>query len=333
MRIRDNNLNMTNFTIKKYNKNFYDDWNEFVSISKNGTFLFHRDFMEYHKDRFEDLSLLLYKKDKLIALFPAHKADDTIYSHQGLSYGGMLLHKKCSFKDHCNLYYHLTKYLYQQKIATLYIKDIPLIYYQNPSEENKLLFFWLKATLTKTSIYSYLEISSKPQPNRNRQRAIRKAQENNIEIKQTNDYETFWNTILIPNLKNRFNATPTHTIDEIKYLSKQFPNHIKLVAAYKKNTMKAAAVLFLTEYVAHFQYSSGVEDRAENGALDLLFHTIMNQYGEKKYISLGNSSNLENNTINEGLLYWKESYNSQHITQRFYKIETKNFNYLEKRFT
>ena len=33
-------------------------WDAFVRASKNGNFLFLRDYMEYHRDRFEDASLV-----------------------------------------------------------------------------------------------------------------------------------------------------------------------------------------------------------------------------------------------------------------------------------
>ena len=65
-----------------------------MATAKNSTFLFHRDFMDYHQDRFDDYSLLIFKKEKLIAVFPANKIDEILYSHQGLSYGGLVFYKK-----------------------------------------------------------------------------------------------------------------------------------------------------------------------------------------------------------------------------------------------
>ena len=47
------------YRIEKYTASYYNLWNDFIQRSKNGTFLFHRDFMEYHSDRFNDFSLLV----------------------------------------------------------------------------------------------------------------------------------------------------------------------------------------------------------------------------------------------------------------------------------
>ena len=54
--------------VVKYTSLYYNEWNEFVKHAKNATFLFHRDFMEYHSSRFQDFSLLIYRKNKLVAV-------------------------------------------------------------------------------------------------------------------------------------------------------------------------------------------------------------------------------------------------------------------------
>jgi hypothetical protein len=47
-------------TVRRYQKSDFTQWNSFINEAKNSTFLFHRDFMEYHSDRFEDFSLFEY---------------------------------------------------------------------------------------------------------------------------------------------------------------------------------------------------------------------------------------------------------------------------------
>src|SRR5690349_21312419 len=85
---------MTKYTIQYYQKSDYKIWNDFINHAKNATFLFHRDFMEYHQDRFEDASLLIFEDQKLTAVLPANKAGKSIYSHQGLTYGGLVYSAK-----------------------------------------------------------------------------------------------------------------------------------------------------------------------------------------------------------------------------------------------
>ena len=64
---------------------------------------------------------------------------------------------------------------------------------------------------------------------KNRREGINKAKRKNLTIKVDGDYEVFWNKILIPNLKEKHNSSPVHSLDEIKLLAARFPNHIKQV--------------------------------------------------------------------------------------------------------
>ena len=69
---------MKKYSIRPYQESDYELWNTFVSAAKNATFLFHRDFMEYHKERFEDFSLLVFDKVKLVAVLPANRVDNKV---------------------------------------------------------------------------------------------------------------------------------------------------------------------------------------------------------------------------------------------------------------
>ena len=59
--------------VDRYDPSRADQWNRFVATSRNGTFLFDRRYMDYHKNRFEDLSLVISKDDRIVALLPANR--------------------------------------------------------------------------------------------------------------------------------------------------------------------------------------------------------------------------------------------------------------------
>ena len=80
--------------IVKYESSYKPRWDDFVSKSKNGSFLFFRDYMEYHKDRFLDSSLLFFEEDDLVALMPANIAGDIFCGHAGLTFGGVMSDRK-----------------------------------------------------------------------------------------------------------------------------------------------------------------------------------------------------------------------------------------------
>ena len=76
--------------IVRYDPSRKQEWNAFVADAVNATFLFDRQYMDYHSHRFADHSLLAYRKGRLVALLPAHEDGDMLRSHSGLTYGGLL---------------------------------------------------------------------------------------------------------------------------------------------------------------------------------------------------------------------------------------------------
>ena len=323
---------MQNFTIKKYTSADQPLWDHFVSNAKNSTFLFYRDFMEYHSDRFKDYSLMILKGEELFALLPANRLKNELFSHQGLSYGGFLLNAKAQFQDIVNAFQVLLWFIDSEGITSLHIKSLPLIYHKNLNQEISFLLSALKAEVEKNESYYVIENLERYKPNRNRKRAIKLAKEQEVQIKKEGDLVYFWKHILTNNLLNKFGVNPVHSVEEIQYLKSRFPNQIQFFSAEKDGSIHAGVVMFISDQVAHFQYSSGDDMRSENGALDILFHYIIERFKHKKYISFGSSSTDRTYKIDKGLAYWKESFGAKLISQKSYKIEVKNYKYLNSIF-
>lgn len=92
--------------IIKYENKYKEEWNQFINISKNGTFLLNRDYMEYHSDRFPDHSyIFLDEKDKISALIPGTVKGEIFYTHRGLTYGGLILDKNSKMVDAENVFF------------------------------------------------------------------------------------------------------------------------------------------------------------------------------------------------------------------------------------
>src|SRR6476660_4545846 len=79
------------YSVHRYEPAFKAEWDALVRASKNGTFLFLRDYMEYHGDRFEDHSLLIRDKGVTVAMLPANSTGAELVSHGGLTYGGFIM--------------------------------------------------------------------------------------------------------------------------------------------------------------------------------------------------------------------------------------------------
>jgi hypothetical protein len=322
---------LKSYTIRKYQSSDYSLWNEFVANAKNATFLFHRDFMEYHQDRFEDFSLLVFdEKNLLKAILPANRVGDNLYSHQGLTYGGLVINASTMLFEVIQINQVILSFLYEQQILKLYLKIIPTIYNNIPSDEMEYISFLLHAKLYRRDAIAILDITNQVEKSRVRKRGIEKGLKNNLVIKEVDDFEIFWNQLLIPNLKERYNVSPVHTLEEIKYLKLKFPSNIRQFNVYLKDELVAGTTIFESEFVAHSQYISGNSNKNELGSLDFLHNTLINHtFKDKKYFDFGISNENQGKNVNAGLLYWKESFGARTIVQNFYEIETKNYKLLE----
>ena len=110
------------FEIKRYTPSEKNIWNGFLKTAKNATMLFEREYMDYHSDRFHDHSLMVYRKGNLFALVPANEKDGILYSHQGLTYGGLIISKKAGTVDVLSIFNVLNEYLKSKGIVKVVYK-------------------------------------------------------------------------------------------------------------------------------------------------------------------------------------------------------------------
>ena len=314
------------FSVKRYTAEDKFLWHQFMETSKNATFLFQRDFMEYHADRFTDHSLLALKKGKPVALLPANIADNTLYSHQGLTYGGLILHKKVKLKEVAAIFSSVLQFLNEKGIETLQIKMLPKIYNRLPADELDYLLFIASAERVRADVLSVIDNKNPLRIATNRLEGVKKAQKQGLRIVEENDFKGFWEKILTPNLALRHQALPVHSLGEITDLASKFPINIVQFNVYKDNEIVGGATIFETEAVAHVQYISANEDKQQLGTLDFLFeYLITERFRNKRYFDFGTSNENHGKNINEGLLYWKECFGARRIVQSFYEVKTANY--------
>jgi len=321
------------YTVERYNAKYYNEWNNFVSASKNGTFLFHRDFMEYHSDRFTDFSLLIFEGQKLIALLPANTVENVVHSHQGLTYGGLIIAAKARLISVTAIFKVVLNYLCQNNIATLFIKTIPHIYHKQPAEEIDYALFITNAKLVRRDAMAVIENAWAIKIAANRLEGVKRGIAHNFIVQQSDNYEGFWQQVLEPNLLSRHDAKPVHTLAEILQLKKLFPQNIKLFTVLQNDKIAAGTVIFETETVAHAQYISANADKGETGSLDFLYHQLITKvYAGKKYFDFGISNEQQGRKLNEGLAFWKESFGARTIAHNFYEVQTANYHLLDTIF-
>tara|TARA_R110002111_G_scaffold20120_4_gene48344 strand:- start:15267 stop:16208 length:942 start_codon:yes stop_codon:yes gene_type:complete len=299
------------------------EWDVFVKKAKNATFLFQRDFMDYHYDRFIDFSVMVYRDKELYALLPANVVGDKVISHQGLTYGSFILQDKAKFFYAFEAFKAMLAFYETEGINLLEIKVIPTFYNKIPADELDYFLYKANAQLLKKDVLMIIDYAEQISFQKNRREGINKALRSDLELKEDTNFKDFWNTVLIPNLNIKHGIKPVHSLEEIELLASRFPNNIKQINIYKEGKVVAGTTVFLTETTVHPQYVSGNADKNAYGSLDLAYDYIINKMcDDKRYFDFNISSEANGKKINEGLIFWKESCGARSHTVNTYLVET-----------
>lgn len=285
--------------------------------------------MDYHSDRFTDHSLMIYKDDELLAVLPANIKDDTIYSHQGLTYGSFVIQEKCKLFDAFEAFKAMLEYLHLEGVKSVYFRVIPTFYNLLPSDELEYFLYRSGAELVKRDVLMVIDYAHKLRFQKNRREGINKAVRNGLTVTIDDNYDTFWNEILIPNLKQKHGIAPVHSLEEIKLLASRFPENIKQVSVYKDDRMVAGTTVFLTQTTVHPQYVSGNPDKNFYGSLDLAYNYIINEcWQDKRYFDFNISSEEDGKILNGGLIFWKETCGARTWKADNYLVDTASYKQL-----
>ena len=318
-------------TVTRYTPQNHQTWNEFVKQSRQGTFLFDRNYMDYHQDRFHDHSLMIYYKDKLYALLPANEVvsasnneipQKELVSHQGLTYGGLLTCNKMTAELTCETFEAIGNYLKQEGFSKLTYKAIPWIYHKIPSEEDLYALIHVgKASLSAREISTTILLQNKLRFSEQRRRGVNKAKKNSLIIRQSSqeDVFAFWN-ILNNNLQQKYHTRPVHSNEELQLLMSRFPENIIGYSVLKDKEVIAGTIIFITPQVIHTQYIGASEKGKEEGALDLLFDYLINQKKwNAPYFDFGKSTEDRGNYLNTNLIHQKEGFGGRGVAYDTYE--------------
>jgi hypothetical protein len=307
--------------VEKYDERYKATWDSFIAASKNGLFLFYRDYMEYHSDRFADHSLMFFDEDRLIALMPANVKDDVLISHGGLTFGGIVSGAGMKMSLMIDLFDSLAGFLKERDISRLIYKAIPHIYHTVPAEEDLYALFRHGAHLFRRDVSSTIDRRHDIPLSKGRRWAIKQARKNGLRVEQSFDFETFM-AIEERVLAARHNVRPAHTAEEIALLAGRFPDNIQLFGAYREDRLLGGAIMYESRNVAHVQYMCASDEGRECGALDIVLDFLIHQRcAQKRYFDFGISTEDEGLYLNPGLTENKESFGARTTLYDFYSLD------------
>ncbi len=307
-----------------------DVWNNFVSKSRNATFLFYREYMDYHSKRFQDVSCLALKNGKLKALLPANIEEKievsspgkTLYSHKGLTYGGWLLPRRhFDAADMLQLFEVSIKEFQKEGIRRIVYKSMPSIYAGCPSEEDQYALFRFGAKLIECDMSVAIDQRSALRMSETRRQLLRDTSCVDFRIEETFDVVGFM-TLVTKCLHERHGVAPVHSAEEMTLLHSRFPGNIRFFQLLYENKVEAGVCIYDTGLVAHCQYIATTPlARSLNLLTPLHHYLITDVFASRRFYDFGTCNQLQGDHLNVGLLRQKMSFGGTGVAYNHYCIE------------
>lgn len=308
--------------IVRYTPDDKKTWDAFVDKSKNATFLFRRDYMDYHADRFPDHSLMLYGDNgALVSLLPATAKGDTLSSHAGLTYGGFVMTDTTSGADAVKWLEALKEYCRAEGFREIVYKPVPHIYHRHPAEEDLYALFRYDARLTVRNLATVIDLRHPITSSRLGKRAAKRQRRFGITMQETDDIHSFWD-IIVEDRRVRHNTVPVHTATELARLREALPEHIRFFTASDDTGVIGGAVIYAGNGVLHLQYAACTPAGKDVYATDVIYHDLVfNRFPEARFFDFGTSNEDGGRYLNTGMVAHKEEFGGRSVIYDTYIVE------------
>jgi hypothetical protein len=301
------------------------EWDRFCAVTLQGTLLHTRKFLSYHGDRFADRSVMLTEEGRLIGLLPAalHPSDPScVMSHPGATYGGIVHTGYLRGGRMLEALSAILRHYEALGAKTLVYKSVPVFYHRSPAQDDIHAIFRAGGRRTRCDLSSTICLAARLPVSERRRRSLRKAMQANTEVVDGIGRLTeFWG-ILSENLARKHGARPAHTVQEIEFLTRLFPDEIKLVIGLIDGRIEAGTLLFRTPTCDHAQYIAASQRGNEVCALDAVFeHCIAAARGAGTiWFDFGISTEDAGRFLNEGLYGFKSEFGAGGTVYEFYEL-------------
>ena len=307
------------FKLVRYEKNMAKIWDEFVSLSWNGVFLFTRPFMDYHSHIFTDHSLLAYQENKLKAVFPANEKDEILYSHQGLTYGGWILAPRVPAEDLDNLFLMLENYAKENNFKEIQYKHKPLIFDKHLNDTDAWLLWKNGYELWRRDLSFIIDLKNFAGFARDKRYRLNKSSRNNLRLEEKGNINQFMELVK-ENLNRKYDTNPVHTPAEVALLQGRFPKNIFTLTVFQEENFLGGTLLFVDNDFIHTQYLHFNDEGRNLCAAEFLIDNLMQKYGStKRYLSFGTSTEDNGKSLNIGLASFKEGFGASGVCHDFYR--------------
>ena len=303
---------------ERYRPELRAEWDALVRRARARHFLFERDYMDYHAERFPDASLLVAWDGRPVAALPASRHGDEVVSHGGLTFGGLLSGAELTARRAVEALEAVAAALRADGVRRLVYKPVPHPYHLAPAEEDLFALHRAGARLVHRELACAVAPGAgRPRYSDERARAVRRAAP--VALGESGAIEEYM-ALVADVLRERHGAAPVHSAAEMRLLADRFPGRIRLFAATESGAVVAGVLVYETPAVARAQYiATGARGR-ELGAQDALFDHLLHRVYPDRWFDFG-TSHERDGTLNDGLQRNKEGFGGRSIACDRYVLE------------
>jgi len=323
---------MSKYKIIKYQKKYFNEWNNFVDNSNNGT-IFHRlDFLNYHGDKFKENEhhLIILKGETIFGVIPLAIFNENgrkiAKSPYGASYGGFVFADVVKYSTSKKIIESFILYLIKNNINELFIT--PSIGKYCKVSCNTFNFVLLESgfKIINSDISSTVKlidenILSNVFTSRARN-MVTKAKKYGIRIKKNTDNKIFWD--LLSKTYSKFEKKPTHNIHELNLLRNKFPGKIySYIALYENKAISGILIFELNNKTQLAFYLVSDNEFLFTQSLSCLIYYSIQKAKEKGFEVFDFGTSSSNMIANPNLFQFKESFGAVGVIKDTYKLVIK----------
>jgi Acetyltransferase (GNAT) domain len=308
-------------SVCRYTREESSVWDRFIAGAKNGTFLFFRDYMDYHHERFDDHSLLFRENGRVVAVMPAAERDGVLSSHAGLTFGGIISDAAMTTARMLDIFEALLAHARKESLASIVYKRVPFIYHRLPSEEDAYALFRVGARLIRRDVSSTIVMERRLPYTKGRKHSLAKAARAGLVVSESSDFDAFME-LEEQHLGARYGVRPVHTSSELAMLAQRFPAEIRLFTVRDRNDeLLGGVVVYDSGVTAHAQYIGATANGRACGAIDVVIdHLLTDVFRSRTYFDFGISTEDDGRYLNRGLIANKESYGARAVAYDWYEM-------------
>ncbi len=296
------------------------DWDAVVRKAINGHFMFERDFMEYHADRFDDHSLLFCDEKRPVAVLPAHRKGEDLCSHQGLPFAGLIWTQAVRMETMGEIFQGLVDHMKAHGLFRLFYTAVPAPYKHFQSDDDVYQLEQLGAAVTDTKVSCSARIGASPKVSATRRRYQHQAARNGLRIEQGIDLVLAYEMIT-EFLERMSYRPPIHTLSELQLLAGRFPGRIRCDGVFQGDVLVHAIVVFHSESCLRLQYTGTTEQGRKLHAQDFLFASLAQDPTlQSCWFDFGTSMDPSTGDLQSELHRYKESFGGRTSLIRTYML-------------